>query len=79
MRTMILLQRQSPRCINLVNTCVRGLTVRTKSTSVDRLVEGQTWFDSARPFSAIPGPTGLPLIGTLLQYVGMYISTMEPR
>ena len=42
----------------------------TASATVDSNVRSppDTNYQNAKPFSEIPGPKGLPLIGTLLQY-----------
>ncbi|OWF54646.1 probable cytochrome P450 CYP44 [Mizuhopecten yessoensis] len=46
------------------------LTSLDSPQAVDRTLS--TDYDSAKPFSDIPGPTGLPFIGTLMQYTGPF-------
>jgi len=49
----------------LTKPCATYSTVRTVTTAS---LDASDHYDKAKPFSSIPGPSGLPYIGTLLYY-----------
>ena len=54
------------RCSSIQRCHCYRSTVASTESDVDQQVV--TDYDKAKPFDEIPGPSGLPYIGTMLQY-----------
>jgi len=51
--------------VQLTKPCATYSTVRTETTAS---LDASDYYDKAKSFSSIPGPSGLPYFGTLFYY-----------
>ena len=58
------------RCHRLVQRChwSEQRCQRSTAAAIDQDQQVVTDYDNAKPFDEIPGPRGLPYLGTMLEY-----------
>ena len=58
----------SGRCLLKIRSQNASATVSATNPSEVRQTDRQAEYENSKPFKEIPGPKGLPYLGTLLQY-----------